>query len=400
MSRFYSYINTSLTVIESFNGEKPFAIFIKQYFSANKKYGAKDRRQITNLCFNFFRLGFASTGLKKSEKMLLAFFLCENVPSEFLKRLKPEWNKLISEPLHKKISLVKEEFSLSDIFPFNDELSAGIEPGIFFESLLVQPNLFLRIRPQTKITAFKKLEKSKLCYQLIGEDCVQLPASTNVEDLFIVDKEVVIQDYNSQQVLNFFKNNDIQNKLTNGKLKLPVTAWDCCAASGGKSILLNDIFQRKIEITISDIRPGIILNLHQRFKKAGIKEYKYFIADISQPDFKPEPSSFNLVICDAPCTGSGTWGRTPEQLCYFKKTSITEYSELQRRIVSRAFHHLQAGGIFVYITCSVFKKENELIAGFILEKFDCKLLYQQLLKGYDKKADTMFVAIFEKKLYA
>ena len=397
MSRFHSYINTSLTILESFNGDKPFAIFIKQFFTANKKYGAKDRRQITSLCYNFFRLGFASVSLKKSEKMILAVFLCELLPSEFLERLKPEWNQLISEPLHKKLSIVKEEFSLKDIFPFNDELSADVETDIFCESLLVQPNLFLRIRPQTKITAFKKLEKSKLCYQLIGEDCVQLPASTNVEDLFIVDKEVVIQDYNSQQVLNFLKNNEIQNRFTNGKSKLPVTAWDCCAASGGKSILLTDIFKSKLELTISDIRPGIILNLHQRFKKAGIKEYKYFISDLSQADFTPESSDFKLVICDAPCTGSGTWGRTPEQLCYFKKTSITDYSELQKRIVSRAFQPLQKGGIFVYITCSVFKKENELISDFILEKFNCKLLYQQLLKGYDKKADTMFVAVFEKK---
>ena len=58
--------------------------------------------------------------------------------------------------------------------------------------------------------------------------------------------------------------------------------------------------------------------------------------------------------------------------------------------------HLRTGGLFVYITCSVFKKENEYIADFIAENFNCTLLHQQLLKGYDKKADTMFVAVFRK----
>jgi 16S rRNA (cytosine967-C5)-methyltransferase len=105
--------------------------------------------------------------------------------------------------------------------------------------------------------------------------------------------------------------------------------------------------------------PGIILNLHQRFKRAGIKEYNYFISDLSKPDFTPSSSNYDLVICDAPCTGSGTWSRTPEQLFFFNEASITHYSELQRKIVVQVVQHLKAGGIFVYITCSLFRAENE-----------------------------------------
>jgi 16S rRNA (cytosine967-C5)-methyltransferase len=224
---------------------------------------------------------------------------------------------------------------------------------------------------------------------------VQLPATTNVEDFFIIDKEVVIQDYNSQQVLNFLKDEAIQNGFS-GKSKHVIAAWDCCAASGGKSILLTDIFHNKIDLTISDIRASIVLNLHLRFKRAGIKEYKYFISDISQADFTPVASDFDLVICDAPCTGSGTWSRTPEQLCFFKEQSITEYSNLQQKIITHVLPHLQTGGMFIYITCSVFKQENEMIAAFIQEKFNCKLRHQQLLEGYNRKADSMFVAVFEK----
>ena len=147
---------------------------------------------------------------------------------------------------------------------------------------------------------------------------------------------------------------------------------------------------------MSDIRGNIILLLHRRFKKAGIKEYNYFIADITSEEFTPGEPSFDVIICDAPCSGSGTWSRTPEQLCFFKQASIKEYSNLQRKIVTSAMPRLRKGGLFIYITCSVFKLENEAIASFVAEKFNCELLSLQMLKGYDKKADSMFVAIFRK----
>jgi 16S rRNA (cytosine967-C5)-methyltransferase len=261
--------------------------------------------------------------------------------------------------------------------------------------MLVKPFLFLRIRPQCRLTTLKKLERSKLAYQLLNEDCVQLPPATNAEEFFIIDKEVVIQDYNSQQVLNYLRLNE--SKIFGEEVPPPgLSTWDCCAASGGKSILLYDILKRKIDLTISDIRLSIVLNLHQRFKRANIKEYKYFIADIGNARFTPPASNYQLIICDAPCTGSGTWGRTPEQLCFFNSSGIKEFSDKQKRIVNNVVPHLVEGGIFVYITCSVFKEENEAIASFIKDTFKIKLLHQEILKGFDKKADTMFVAVFKK----
>lgn len=396
MSRFYSYINTADTLIETYKGEKPFAIFLKQFFAANKKYGAKDRRNIASLCYNFFRLGFALPHKENKEKILMATFLCDMEPSELLQRFKPEWNEQIALSIERKLILLKGQIDPNDIFPFISELSPCVETDQFLKSFLVQPNLFIRIRPQNRLTALKKLEKSKLPYHLIEEDCVQLPNSARVEDFFIIDKEVVVQDFNSQKVLNYLKNHPVAAELQNSKSKADFSVWDCCAASGGKSILLHDMVKRKLDLTVSDKRPGIILNLHRRFKMAGIKEYKYFIEDISTNDFKGMELDFDLIVCDAPCTGSGTWSRTPEQLCFFKPATIQQFSNLQRKIVSNVFPNLKKGGLFVYITCSVFKEENESVAKFITQQYKCKLLHQQLLKGYDMQADNMFVAVFSK----
>ena len=157
-----------------------------------------------------------------------------------------------------------------------------------------------------------------------------------------------------------------------------------------------DILNGQIELTVSDIRESILSNLKNRFETAGIKNYHSFVADLTDPDFQLSASNFQLIICDAPCTGSGTWSRTPEQLYYLKRKTVDVYVAMQQQIVSKVIPHLQPGGIFIYITCSVFKHENEEIVDFIKEKFHLQLLQMELLKGYDKKADSMFAAVFSK----
>ena len=59
--------------------------------------------------------------------------------------------------------------------------------------------------------------------------------------------------------------------------------------------------------------------------------------------------------------------------------------------------HLEPEGYLLYITCSVFKRENEEVIEFIKEKFNPGIIKMELLKGYDKKADTMFAALLKKK---
>ena len=396
MSRFHSYINTAKKLVETYTGEIPFGIFLKQFFSTNKKYGAKDRRQISSLCYDYFRLGFAAKSISMEEKMLLGKFICEQEGSELMAQLRPGWNEQATLTPEEKLKAVKDVFSVTDIFPLARELSSDVDIDAFCKSFLVQPDVFVRIRPYTRVTALKKLERIKVPYQMLENDCVQLPSGTRLEDYFIIDKEVVVQDYNSQRVLNFLRDEQVQTGLNGSQSKAGASIWDCCAASGGKSILVSDIFNKKLDLTVSDIRASIVLNLHQRFIKAGIKQYKYFISDVSEPDFAGIGSGFDVIICDAPCSGSGTWSRTPEQLVYFKKDTMQDYQALQKRIVTHVFPRLRSGGLFFYITCSVFKKENEETAQFIQESFGCEMLHQELLIGYHKKADTMFVSVFRK----
>lgn len=385
--RYHSYLNSAKTIIETYKGDIPFASFLKKYFNVHKKFGGTDRKQIATLCYNFYRLGKAAPQLPAEEKIIAAVFLCENKSSDFLQFHKPEWNERITEPVAEKFQVAC--ITGEDIFPWAEELSEGIDAELFRGSFLIQPDLFLRIRPGNKEAVIKKLQDAGIEFTMQHDDCLVLPNSTRVDNILEIDKEVVIQDYNSQKVLNFLKDEA-------SSIQHPVFAWDCCAASGGKSILAYDILEGHVELTVSDIRESILSNLKQRFETAGIKNYKSFIADLTEAGSQLLTTDSQLILCDAPCTGSGTWSRTPEQLYYLKRKTIDVYVAIQQQIVSHVIPHLQKDGIFIYITCSVFKNENEDMVNFITKKFHLQLLQMDLLKGYDKKADSMFTAVFKK----
>ncbi len=396
--RYQSYLNSAKKIIELYSGQEPLTNFLKKFFAANKKYGSKDRKHIAAICYSYFRLGKAAAEETIEEDILRGLFLSEQSFNEIIHFFKPDWDEFIGKPVKEKTAFIN--FPVKKIFPFKNELTAAVSHMEFCESFLKQPKLFLRVRPHKKNIVIQKLQKAKIPLALIDDECIALANSTKLDDIIDADTEVVIQDYNSQQVFNFLQNFSIDKPV--------ITAWDCCAASGGKSILLFDILKRHVELTVSDIRLPILLNLHQRFNKAGIKNYNYFIGDLNTPGFKfpiliskgvqgkLPIHNYQMIVCDVPCTGSGTWGRTPENLFYFESEIIDDYVQRQKQIVSNVIPFLKEEGLLFYITCSVFKKENEDVALFIKEKFQMQLLHMELLKGYDKKADSMFVAVFTK----
>ncbi len=390
MSRFHSYINNACKILEQYKGDTPFSIFIKQFFSKEKKIGSTDRKQISGLCYNYFRAGHALRKKINADTLISATFLCSKEKSLLIKNLKPEWEENINATIEEKINFLNVDIDLVPLFPFRDELNGKINFDQFSRSLLVQPDLFIRIRPIHITDVTDKIKKAGIPFTQVTNSCIKYPQGTDVEKFLALDKEIVIQDYNSQLVLNYLIEHSNEFTSIND-----LSIWDCCAASGGKSILLKDILPRSFKLTVSDIRTAIIANLQQRFKRAAIKDYRHFITDMSKPLNISINEKFDIIICDAPCTGSGTWSRTPEQLYFFNPSSISEYSTLQKTIASNIVPHLKKNGLLFYITCSVFKQENEAVTNYIRQELKLELIKMKNLWGYEKKADSMFVAVFK-----
>ena len=406
--KFDNQLRYALQIIDTYQGEMPLYAWLKSYFRDNKQMGSRDRRLLSTLVYGFYRLGHAVKWLSVEDRILAGLFLCNDQPTEFLLYFRPEYDEKVALPLREKIAFFQTQpagagFRVTDIFPWGEELSAGIDHEAFCLSFLRQPDLFLRIRPGQEQTVRQKLELASSKASAASKDSAgskvpaasrapatfippftfRLPNGFNVEEYFTPDQEVVVQDYSSQRIADFLQ-----------IAAIPEFFWDACAASGGKSILVHDLYP-ELNITVSDIRDSILRNLRSRFATAGIKNYQAFLTDLTR-NYPPDAAAnADLILADVPCTGSGTWSRTPEELWFFKPQKIAQYTEIQKKIIGHIAPRLLPGAWLVYSTCSVFKKENEEMAALIRDTtHGLKQDKMENIKGYDDRADTMFAARF------
>jgi 16S rRNA (cytosine967-C5)-methyltransferase len=384
-----SYLKTADNIISQYNGEVPFAIHIKSYFKLNKKYGSKDRKQIAHFCYTYFRSGklFKNDSIK--DKILKGLFLSTNDKTYYTELYFSEMNELVEKNITEKLVKFEEKNSKA-IFPLYDLISTKINLDDFLESQFLQPFLFVRIRPNYLADVLIRLQKQQLNYKIYDPYTIQLPNGFDLAEFAEINKELVVQDFSSQQVFN--------ELITLLKEKQHYKVWDACAASGGKSILLNDLATKcKFDFYVTDVRESILHNLEKRFLSARMMNYKSAVVNLAKHHLEKN-LLFDIIICDVPCSGSGTWNRTPERKLFFKQKHVDEFIPIQQKIASNAIKNLQNGGYFIYITCSIYKSENEDNVAFLLQNNNCDLVSEYYIEGATKGADTMYVAILKNRV--
>ena len=365
---FDNQLRHALGIIDAYPGDPPLHVWLKDFFRANKQMGGRDRRLLSTMAYGFYRLGHALRDLSVRDRVLAGLFLCNDQPIALLSHFRPGWDP--AAPLADKIATTG--LCITDIFPWKNELSGGIDHEAFCLSFLRQPDLFVRIRP-----GHEQAVRAAVAGEFIPPSTLRLPNGLKLEELLTPDREAVIQDYSSQRIAGFLQSDEA-----------PWSFWDACAASGGKSILAYDLYP-EMEITVSDIRESILHNLRARFRAAGIERYRSLVIDLSVDSPPPAAAGADLVLADVPCSGSGTWSRTPEQLYFFQPSKIANYAALQKKIVA----NVAAQKSLVYCTCSVFKRENEGAVEYI-QGLGLRLDRAGLLEGYEQRADTLFAARF------
>ena len=103
--RVYSWINTASQIITSYNGDIPFAHYLKQFFASNKKYGSRDRKLISHLCYSYFRLGNAFDEKPIDERLLIAQYLVSDTRTDFTELFPGTWSQTLDIPLLDKFEV-------------------------------------------------------------------------------------------------------------------------------------------------------------------------------------------------------------------------------------------------------------------------------------------------------
>ena len=378
-------------IIKSYSFSEPFHLYLKKYFRANKKFGSKDRRLLSSLCYNYYRLGNILEDLSLSSQIIVSSFIIEKELTPFLEHhlTSATFKEIpdITAPIADKLAA----FSVkpNDLFKFKAELSEEIDREAFALSHLQQPDVWIRVNRGFEEALEQVLTENEVAFEKHPEatQAYKVPAKTNLEHI-LKGKNVLyeVQDLSSQLVGELF--------TESGELW-----WDCCAGAGGKSLLLKDKLP-KADLYVSDVRKSILENLAQRFKANKLYSYKFLDINLANlttdlivfdPDKKyVHTNHFDNIIVDAPCSGSGTWGRAPENLNFFNETLIAGYQEKQKAIAANAMRFLKSGGSMYYITCSVFKAENEEVVNYLTDTFNVTVQQQLTVKGYEQRCDSMF----------
>lgn len=141
--------------------------------------------------------------------------------------------------------------------------------------------------------------------------------------------------------------------------------WDTCAAPGGKTLVLAERLT-EAQLLATDVAPKRLERMRARLEAAIPGRVKTLEADATRPPVAE--GRFDLVLCDAPCSGTGTLARNPEIKVRLECEDLRRQADRQRKILTAALERLESGGRLVYSTCSLEAEENELVVTAVLDR--------------------------------
>jgi 16S rRNA (cytosine967-C5)-methyltransferase len=151
---------------------------------------------------------------------------------------------------------------------------------------------------------------------------------------------------------------------------------DFCAGAGGKTLAIAAQMKNKGKIFACDVLQGRVDRAAVRFNRAGVFNVeRKGLSSERDPWVKRHAGSFDRVLVDAPCTGTGTWRRNPDAKWKLSQQDLDELIQVQRNILDSAWRLVKPGGRLIYATCSLLSEENEAqIAAFLAAHADFKLI--------------------------
>lgn len=163
---------------------------------------------------------------------------------------------------------------------------------------------------------------------------------------------------------------------------------DYCAGGGGKTLAM----AARVDATwfAHDANFARMKDLPDRAHRAGIQ------VTCLDSDAITSAAPFDLVLCDAPCSGSGTWRRTPEAKWRLTPERLEELRATQLTILEDAEQHVTLGGQLVYATCSILPEENDHQVAAFLAHHSVWMLSKQISWPVTEEGDGFFLACLTK----
>jgi len=182
--------------------------------------------------------------------------------------------------------------------------------------------------------------------------CLRLPLEPGSAEPHIASTEpflkghIEIQDLGSQLAAEF------------AGARPGMQVLDLCAGGGGKTLALAAAMQNHGQIFAHDSDRRRLAPIHDRLTRAGVRNVQVRTPRPNSDVLDDLEKRMDLVLVDAPCTGTGTWRRNPDAKWRIRPGSLAERNKDQALVLATAGRYVKAGGRLAYITCSVLEEEN------------------------------------------
>lgn len=155
-------------------------------------------------------------------------------------------------------------------------------------------------------------------------------------------------------------------------LSQPLRVLDLCAAPGGKSTHIQSLLSKQSLLVSNEVIRSRANILKDNIIKWGAENV--VVTHNDPRDFARLENYFDVIVADAPCSGSGLFRREPEAISEWSEANVTLCSQRQQRILADVLPALTPGGILVYSTCSYSAEENEMIVKWLTENFSLEIV--------------------------
>ena len=406
---------TSITLVDKVILEKLSAKITLNNFVRNNKYiGSKDRKFLYKITFNTLKKYYGLINICKSHNInistrnLVLFNFFNVFKNHNLDDLYQGKYSLIKKYedffIHTKaISYEKEiEPKLPDWLEKKIINQTELEKNSLYESMLSEPrfDIAINIKKYSRDYVKKKLNEYDILCKNTQSSSVGITINNRIPNnqILKIKKDMFeVQDEGSQ----------LMTLLIGIRPNMKIL--DFCAGKGTKSILISNLLKNNGMITVYDKFQERLEVLKRRVKELKLKNI-IFNLNLKKKD------SFDLVLCDVPCSGTGTWRRRPENIIWLRNQELVELKLNQNNILIDAAKLCKNGGNLVYITCSLLYDENELqIKNFLknnknfslknieegINKYFKKNIFKLSQYGLTLKPDTLntdgyFISILKK----
>jgi 16S rRNA (cytosine967-C5)-methyltransferase len=141
---------------------------------------------------------------------------------------------------------------------------------------------------------------------------------------------------------------------------------DLCAGGGGKTLALAAAMANRGQIYAADNDGRRLAGLFPRLDRSGAHNVQIRAPRRGVPPIEDLRGRCDLVLVDAPCTGTGTWRRNPDAKWRVRPGALEQRMREQDVILAEAAIYVKSGGRLVYVTCSLLAEENEdRVEGFL-----------------------------------